>query len=100
MTQLDSILDEKVSGLDAKLNVILMSLYEIKQTGPLEAERADQVDRLISLHFKHTLEEVEKKYNTSLHHYIDTISTMLKIHADMISATNVANQANACPSLK
>ena len=42
----------------------------------------------MSLWFKHTLEEVEKKYNLSLDHYLDTITTMLKVHDDMINATN------------
>lgn len=88
MAQLDSKLDQKVPSLDSKLDVILKSLFGIKQVDPSEAERADQLYQLISLRFKHTLEEVDQKYNDNLDHHISTTTTMLKIHDDMISATN------------
>lgn len=87
MAQLDSKLDQNVSSLDSQLNFILLSLSEIKQVGLAEAERADQLDQLLSLRFRHTLEEVEQKYNDNLDHHIST-TIMLKIHDDMIKATN------------
>ena len=88
VAQLDVKLDQKVTSLDSKLDVILKSLSEIKEVGPSEVKRANQPNQLISLCFKHTLEEVKHKYNDSLDHYISTTTTMLKIHEDMISATN------------
>ena len=59
VAQLDSMLDQKVTNLDSKLDVILKSLSEIKDVGPSEIERANQLDQLMSVRFKHTLEEVE-----------------------------------------
>lgn len=87
MTKLDSKINVKIYCLNTKLASIVKSLFEVKQPKPSEAKSEAQIDQLISLRFKHSLEEVEQKYNTSLDHYINTTSTMLKIHEDMISAT-------------
>ena len=55
MAKLDSKIDDKVSSLDTKLDVILKSLSEMKQPELSKAERKNQIDQLISLCFKHTL---------------------------------------------
>lgn len=88
MVKLDSKIITKVSSLDTMLDTILKSLFKVKQPGPSYEETLKQLNQLISLCFKHTLEEIEQKYNFSLDHHIDITSTMLKIHDDMISATN------------
>lgn len=79
MAQLESRLDEKVSSIYSMLDVILQSHSKIEQHRPSEAEQAAQLDQLISIRFKHTIEEVEQKYNESLDldHHISTTSIML-----------------------
>ena len=77
-----------MSGIDTKLDEILLSLSEVKKPRPSDEERTQELDQLISLPLKHTIEEVEKKHNSSLDHYLETITTMLKVHDDMISVTN------------
>ena len=56
---LDSKIDAKVSSLETKPDAILQSLSEVKKVGPTDAEMVEQLDQLISMRFKHTLEEVE-----------------------------------------
>lgn len=63
-------------------------LSEIKVAAPLEHDHPNQLDELISLRLKSTLEEVEKRYKDNLDHHISATSTILKIHDNMISATN------------
>lgn len=69
---LDAKVDAKVSSLDSKLDAIFLSLSEVKKASPSEEEHKDQL--LIFLQLKHTIEEVEQKYNTSFDHYLDTIT--------------------------
>lgn len=47
--RLNAKMDEKVSGLDSKLNVILNILFETNKSGPTTAEKEAQLDQLISL---------------------------------------------------
>ena len=79
-------MDQKVSGLDSKLDAILQPISQ--QSGPSVAEREAQLDQLISLRLKHSMEEVKSKYDASVEHYLDTITSMLKVHDDLVSATN------------
>ena len=88
VAQLDSKIDAKLSGLDTKLDAILHSLFEVKKPRPSDAERVQQLDQFISLRNKHTIEEAEQKYNSSLDHYLHTITTMLRVLDDKICATN------------
>lgn len=88
VARLDSKINAKVFSLDTKLDAILLSLFEVKKSGPSDEERKDQLDQLIFVRLKHTVAVVEQKYNSSLNHHIDTITTMLKVHGDMIRATN------------
>lgn len=46
------------------------------------------MDQIICLRLKHALEEVEERYKDNIDHHIYTISTILKIHVDMIFATS------------
>ncbi|CAI9298899.1 unnamed protein product [Lactuca saligna] len=79
----------------------LNSTQKFKEVGPLKVEKANQLDQLKSLRFKHTLEEVEQKYNNSLDHHISTTTTMLKIHDNMINATNeLLKQTHMCHEKK
>lgn len=57
---LNAKLDAKVSGLDSKLDAILLSLFEATKSGPTNVEKEAQLDQLISLRIKHTIEEVEQ----------------------------------------
>ena len=50
--------------------------------------RCYKLDQLISLHLKHTIEEVEQKYDTSVDHYLDPITRILKVHDDLVAAKN------------
>ena len=79
-------MDQKVSGLDSKLDVILQ--YISQQSGPSVAEREAQLDQFISFRLKHTMEEVDTKYDTLVDHYLNTITSMLKVHDDLVAATN------------
>ena len=79
-------IDDKVSGLDSKLDAILQSINN--QSRPSAIDREAQLDQLISLWLKHTIEEVEHKYDTSVDHYLETITNMLKVHDDLVAATN------------
>ena len=88
MAGLNSRLDVKVSGLYSKVDAILKSLSETNKSGPTTAERKAQLDQLISLRLKHMIEEVEQKYNESYDYYLETITTMLKVHDDMLTASN------------
>ena len=54
VTKLNTKMDQKVSGLDSKLDVIHQSLSQ--QSGPSVAEREAQLDQLISLRLKQTME--------------------------------------------
>ena len=85
---LNTKLDAKVPALDSKLGAILTSLSDVTRSSPMVVEREAQLDHLIYLRLKHTVEEVEKKSNESLDHYLDTINIMLKVQEDMIGATN------------
>lgn len=76
-------------------------MSEVKKVGPLDDEREEQLNQLISLRFKHILEEVEQKYKSSLDHHIDINSTMMNIYEDMISATNeLINQTHVRHEMK
>ena len=85
---LNTKIDEKVSRLDFKLDAILNSLSEANKSGPTVFEREAQLDQLISLCLKQTIEEVEQKYDASVDHYLDTITKMLQVHDDMLNASN------------
>ncbi|CAI9277347.1 unnamed protein product [Lactuca saligna] len=85
---LDMKLDQKVTNLDSKLKLMLKYLSEIQYAAPLKLNRPNQLNHLISLCLKRTINEVEQKYNDSLDHHISTTTIMLKIHDDMIIATN------------
>ena len=51
---------------------------------------------MISLRHKHSIEEVEAKYDAFVDHYLDTITTMLKVHDDLVVTTNnLINQTHA-----
>ena len=67
---------------------MIKSLFEIKATAPSKLDWANQLDKLIYIRLKKTLEDAEEWYNDDLEHHISTTTTMLKIHDDMISATN------------
>lgn len=84
---LNTRLDVKVFGLDSKLDAILNSLSTTKPSRPTTAVREAQLDQLISLRLKHTIEEVEKKSDESIDHYLDTITKMLKVHDDRLNAS-------------
>ena len=86
MAGLNTKIDEKVSRLDSNLDAILRSLSS--QSGPSVAEREAQLDQLLSLWLKHSIEEVEAKYDASVDHYLDTITQMLKVHDDLVAAIN------------
>lgn len=75
----------KVASFDLKLDLVFQSLSEIKADAPSKIYSANKLDQLISLLLKRTLEEAEEKYKDNLDHHI---STTLKIHDDMIFATN------------
>lgn len=66
----------EVSGLESKLDAILLSLSTATKSEPTNAKREVQLNRLISFSLKHTIEEVEAKYNENLDHYLDTNTTM------------------------
>lgn len=83
---LNNKLEEKVSGLDSILDFILSSIN--KQSEPSTTEREAQLDQLISLRLNYTIEKVEHKYDTSVDHYMETITNMLKVHDDLVAATN------------
>lgn len=85
---LNAKIDDMVSGLDSKIDSILKSLSETKKSGPTVTEREAQLDQLISRLLKHTIEEVEQKYDASVDHYLDTITKMLNVLDDLVSATN------------
>lgn len=85
---LNTRLDVKVYRLDSKLDAILKSLSAVNISGPTIAESEAQLDHLISLRLKHTIAEVEHKYDASVDHYLDTITQMLKAHDDLVTATN------------
>lgn len=82
VTEINTKLDQKVSGLDA----ILRSLSQ--QSGPSAAEREAQLDQLMSLRLKHTMEEVGTKYDILVYQYLNTITSMLKVHDDLVAAAN------------
>ena len=86
VTELNSKLDQKVSRLNSKLDVILQSLSH--QSGPSVAERESQLNQLISIRVKHTVEELDSKYDALVDNYLNTISSMLKVHEDLVYATN------------
>ena len=52
---------EKVTSLDLKLELVLKSLSKIKVGAPLEFDRSNQLDQLISLCLKHILEQAEER---------------------------------------
>ncbi|CAI9287945.1 unnamed protein product [Lactuca saligna] len=58
---------QQVAGLDTKLDLVIKSLFEIKAVVPSEHDRANQLDQIISLFLRHTLEEVN-----SAQHFVDT----------------------------
>ena len=51
-------------------------------------EQEAQLDQLISLWLKHSIEEIEAKYDASVEHSLDTITTMFKVHDYLVAATN------------
>lgn len=54
--------DQKVEGLDSKLELILKYLFEMQVAAPLELDHANHVDQLISHCLICTLEDVEACY--------------------------------------
>ena len=66
VAKLNTGLGVKVSGLDSKLDAILESLSVVNTSGPTIVECEAQLDHFISLQLKHTIEEVEKKYDASI----------------------------------
>ena len=87
MAGLNSKIDEKAFRLESKLDAILQSLSEVNKSWPTTAEREAQLYLLVSLRIKHAMEQVEKKYDASVDHYLDTITQMLKVHDDLVAAT-------------
>lgn len=71
-----------------KLNLVIKYHSEIKVFAPSELDRENQLDQLIYVHLSYTLEDVEECYKDNFHHQLVTIDIMLKIHDDMIFATN------------
>lgn len=91
MAKLNAKIDEKVFGLNSKLDTNLNSLSKTNKSGPTPTEREAQIEQLISFQLKHTIEEVKQKYDASLNHYLDTITKMLKVHDNLICATNYSS---------
>nr|KAJ0216936.1 hypothetical protein LSAT_V11C300102220 [Lactuca sativa] len=86
VAELNNKIDAKVFEMDSKIDAILKSLST--QSEPSVAEREAQLDQLISIQFKHSIEEVEAKYDALVENYLDTITTMLKVHDDLVPTTN------------
>ena len=86
VTELNSKLDQKVSRLDSKLDAMLQSLSQ--KSGPSTTEREAHLDQLISIRLKNTVEQIDSKYDALVDNYLNTISSMLKVHDDLVSATN------------
>ena len=84
--ELNSRLDQKVSRLDSKLDAILRTLSQ--QSRPSVAEREAHLDQLVSIRLKHTMEQVDSKYDALVENYLQTITSMLKVHDDLVSTTN------------
>ncbi|CAI9280982.1 unnamed protein product [Lactuca saligna] len=78
----------KVGSLVSKIDLVIKSLSKIKVVVPYELDRANQLDQLISLRLKHTLEEDEQRDKVNINHHISTTSTMLNINDVLIFATN------------
>lgn len=55
---------------------------------PSQQDREQQLDQLISLWLKHTLEKAEKIYNENSNHHISTTTTMLKVHDNILVVEN------------
>lgn len=88
IAEINTMIDEKVSGLDSKLDAIHQSLSQTNRSRPTIDEQESHLDQLISLLLKNTIEEVEQKSDTSINHYLDKITRMLKVHDDLVVATN------------
>lgn len=52
----------KVGALDSRIDLMINSLSKIKYVPPSKLDRANQLDQLISLRLKHTLQEAEQTY--------------------------------------
>lgn len=93
--------NEMVGGLDTKLNIVVESISKIKGVAPFELDCANQLDQLISFLLICTLEEENESYKDNLDHHLFTINTMLKIHDDMIFATNkLIKQTHDCHEIQ
>ena len=66
----------------------LKSLFEIKVDAPSELDHANQLDKFISLCLSRTLEDVEAHYKENMDYHISIVTNMVKVHGDMLSATN------------
>ena len=59
IAEINTMIDEKVSGLDSKLDASHQSLSQTNKSRPTIAEQESHLDQLISLLLKNTIEEVE-----------------------------------------
>ena len=78
----------KTISLDSMLDLGIKPLSEIKVVAPSKIDKSNQLDQLIFHHLSRTLEEAEEHYKSNIDHHISTRNMMLKIHDDMISATD------------
>lgn len=67
----------KVASLDSKHYLVIKSLFEIKDVALSDLGGANQLDQLISLHLKHTLDEAMERYKKNIDHHISTPSTVM-----------------------
>ncbi|CAI9283135.1 unnamed protein product [Lactuca saligna] len=78
----------KVTSFDTKVDLVIKTLSKIKVVAPTVTNRGNQFDQVNSLFLSCTLEDANQCYKDNLDHYTSTLNMMLKIHDDMMSATN------------
>lgn len=84
----DKITQQVAGLLESKIELVLKSLSEINANAPSEPDRANQLDQLILLHLSRTLEDSKACYKENMDNHISKITIMLKVHDDMLSATD------------
>ena len=75
---------QQVASLEWKLDLVLKSLFEIKDGASSKLHCETQLDQLISLCLSSTLEDVQSRYKDNIDHHVTTINTMLKVHDDIL----------------
>lgn len=76
-----------------------MSISKVKTVIPPIQEWEKKLDKLISLHLKHTLEESDHRFVENLDTRIETMDKILKFHDDLVADTNELIK-KTCSSLK